>query len=88
MALAGLFQRDISTDINKFPILGDLPILGKLFRSERYQRSETELVILITPYLVQPMNRPNVITADERIDLPQKPLTQRTTKQRAGFIIN
>ncbi|MGI9451726.1 MAG: type II and III secretion system protein family protein, partial [Geminicoccaceae bacterium] len=37
MALAGLFQRDISTDINKFPILGDLPILGKLFRSERYQ---------------------------------------------------
>jgi len=88
MALAGLFQRDISTDINKFPILGDLPILGKLFRSERYQRSETELVILITPYLVKPFNKPNAITAEERIDLPQKPLTQKTTRQRAGFIIN
>ncbi len=88
MALAGLFQRDISTDINKFPLLGDLPILGKLFRSERYQRSETELVILITPYLVQPMNKPNAITASERIDLPNKPLTQKTTRQRAGFIIN
>ena len=82
MALAGLFQRDVSTDVNKFPILGDLPILGKLFRSERYQRAETELVILITPYLVQPTNVTNVIGPNDRIDTPQKPLT-RNSKQAA-----
>lgn len=88
MALAGLFQRDISTDINKFPVLGDLPILGKLFRSERYQRSETELVILITPYLVKPTNNPNIALPNERIDTARKPLTQGADKRPAGFFIN
>ncbi len=87
MALAGLFQRDISTDVSKFPILGDLPILGKLFRSERYQRSETELVILITPYLVKPTSRPNIALPNERIDLAKKPLVQKN-RRRAGFILN
>ncbi len=87
MALAGLFQRDISTDVSKFPLLGDLPILGKLFRSERYQRSETELVILITPYLVKPTSRPNVALPNERIDLSRKPLVQKN-RRRAGFILN
>lgn len=88
MALAGLFQRDISTDINKFPILGDLPILGKLFRSERYQRAETELVILITPYLVKPTSNPNLALPNDRIDTATKPLRQGTSKRRAGFIVN
>ncbi|MGH1479064.1 MAG: pilus assembly protein N-terminal domain-containing protein [Geminicoccales bacterium] len=88
MALAGLFQRDVSTDVNKFPVLGDLPILGKLFRSERYQRSETELVILITPYLVEPTNNPNIALPNERIDAQRKPLAQQTQKRRAGFIVN
>lgn len=88
MALAGLFQRDVSTDINKFPLLGDLPYLGQLFRSERYQRSETELVILITPYMVQPTNNPNIALPHERIDASNKPLAKRTNKRRAGFIVN
>jgi len=55
-AIAGLFQRGNSTDINKLPILGDIPILGQLFQSRRFQRNETELVILITPYLVKPVS--------------------------------
>ena len=46
-AIAGLFQRDASNAIERVPVLGDLPILGNLFRSRRFQRSETELVILI-----------------------------------------
>jgi len=53
-AIAGLFQRNGEQDINKFPYLGDLPVLGELFKSTKYQRGETELVILITPYLVRP----------------------------------
>ncbi|MCQ3026631.1 type II and III secretion system protein family protein [Pseudomonas tremae] len=54
-AIAGLFQRESSQDMDKVPMLGDMPILGNLFRSKRFQRNETELVILITPYLVEPV---------------------------------
>lgn len=54
-AIAGLFQRSSSQDIDKLPLLGDVPVLGNLFRSKRFQRSETELVILITPYIVEPV---------------------------------
>lgn len=55
-AIAGLFQRNSSSDIDKLPLLGDIPILGQLFQSKRFQRNETELVILITPYLVKPVS--------------------------------
>jgi len=57
-AIAGLFQRQASNQIERIPVLGDIPILGNLFRSRRFQRNETELVILITPYLVAPSSSP------------------------------
>jgi pilus assembly protein CpaC len=63
-AIAGLFQRNMSQEMSKFPILGDVPILGNLFRSQRYQRDETELVILITPYLVEPVSDKLATPAD------------------------
>ncbi|HYX00778.1 MAG TPA: type II and III secretion system protein family protein, partial [Reyranella sp.] len=53
-AVAGLLSQNSAQDIQKFPWLGDIPVLGTLFKSDRYQRSETELVIIITPYLVEP----------------------------------
>jgi pilus assembly protein CpaC len=52
-AIAGLLQSSSIQDIVKFPWLGDIPVLGSLFKSDAYQRSETELVIIITPYLVE-----------------------------------
>ncbi len=52
--LGGLMQNIVVQDISKIPWLGDIPILGQLFRSERFRRRETELVIIVTPYLVQP----------------------------------
>ncbi|MBY0319878.1 MAG: pilus assembly protein N-terminal domain-containing protein [Reyranella sp.] len=55
-AIAGLLQSTSQQDINKFPWLGDVPVLGTLFKSDAYQRSETELVIIITPYFVEPTN--------------------------------
>jgi len=58
LAIAGLFQRNEQNNINKFPFLGDVPVLGALFRSTAYQRDETELVILVTPYLTQPVSNP------------------------------
>lgn len=54
-AIAGLLQRQMYSDLAKFPVAGDVPILGQLFRSEKYQRDETELVILITPLIVKPV---------------------------------
>ena len=52
IVLSGLLQREDSTNIDKLPFLGDVPILGALFRSRRYQNRETELVVFVTPTLV------------------------------------
>jgi pilus assembly protein CpaC len=54
--LAGLLKNTNNNSINKAPLLGDLPIIGALFRSTKFQRQETELVIIVTPYLVRPVN--------------------------------
>jgi pilus assembly protein CpaC len=54
-AIAGLLSDSHRNVINKFPLLGDLPILGPLFRSSNFQKRETELVVLVTPRLVKPM---------------------------------
>lgn len=62
LALAGLLQRNDQNDVSRVPGLGDIPIIGALFRSDNYRRNETELVIVVTPYIVKP-------TA-ERIALP------------------
>ena len=56
LMIAGLLRNSNTNDINKAPFLGDLPILGALFRSTSYRRSETELVIIVTPYLVRPVS--------------------------------
>jgi len=55
-AIGGLLQNSVSEDAQKFPGLGDLPIIGRLFRSEQFIRNETELVILVTPYIVNPVS--------------------------------
>jgi pilus assembly protein CpaC len=57
-AIAGLMQRTTKQDIQKMPWLGDIPVLGALFKSDAYQRNETELVIIVTPYFVEPVNGP------------------------------
>ena len=52
IVLSGLLQRTSSTDIDQVPWLGDIPVLGALFRSKRFQNKETELVIFVTPTIV------------------------------------
>lgn len=54
--LAGLLRNDTSNNISKLPGAGDLPILGALFRSQSFQNNQTELVILVTPYVVHPIS--------------------------------
>ena len=61
--IAGLLQNDYSNNIGQFPWLGDLPIIGALFRSTDFQRNETELVIVVTPYLVKPAKAGTLIGA-------------------------
>jgi pilus assembly protein CpaC len=55
-AIAGLLHHTTQQDIQKVPWLGDLPVLGSLFKSDAYQRQETELVIIVTPYFVEPVD--------------------------------
>lgn len=55
MMISGLLRNVTGNTISRTPFLGNLPIIGALFRSNGFRRSETELVILITPYLVQPV---------------------------------
>ena len=56
IGIAGLLNENMREVINKFPGLGDIPILGHLFRSQEYIKGETELVILVTPHLVKPIS--------------------------------
>jgi pilus assembly protein CpaC len=53
-AIAGLIRNNITETVARFPVLGELPILGALFRSTEFQKSQTELIFIITPRLVKP----------------------------------
>ncbi len=56
LAMGGLFQRNYDNTVRQFPVLGDIPVLGTLFRSVRWRRAETELVIIVTPRLATPQD--------------------------------
>ncbi|HYN45834.1 MAG TPA: secretion system protein, partial [Allosphingosinicella sp.] len=58
--IAGLLRNHNTNSIDRAPFLGNLPILGALFRSTRFRREETELVIVVTPYLVRPVSASQV----------------------------
>ncbi len=55
-AMAGLIKRDIQARTSRIPGIGDLPIIGSLFRSVSYEDSETELVVLVTASMVEPLS--------------------------------
>jgi pilus assembly protein CpaC len=60
IGLAGLLNDSLAQSINKFPGLGELPVIGALFRSQNYQKGDTELVILVTPHLAKPLPRSKI----------------------------
>jgi pilus assembly protein CpaC len=55
-AIAGLLSDSVRTINSKFPLLGDIPVLGALFRSTSFQKNETELIVIVTPHLVKPLD--------------------------------
>jgi pilus assembly protein CpaC len=71
-ALAGLIRSDFQDTVRQFPILGSIPILGTLFRSSGFQKSETELVIIVTPRLVQPMKAGQAKLPTDRVTPPSE----------------
>jgi pilus assembly protein CpaC len=60
LAIAGLIQLQLTGSTTRIPIMGDLPVIGPFFSNTNGQRQEKELVVLVTPYLVEPMNRDQV----------------------------
>ncbi len=65
MATAGLLTQNTGQAINGIPGLINLPVLGALFRSRDYQRQETELLIIVTPYIVKPVSSHEVVRPDD-----------------------
>ena len=73
--IGGLLNNNTTNSVNKAPFLGDLPIIGQLFRSNGWKRSESELVIVVTPYLVRPVT-------DSKIVLPTDGYREANDGQR------
>ena len=89
-AIAGLFQQGYNNTIDQFPGLGNLPVLGTLFRSSNFQRQETELIIIVTPRMTAPVDDikslPNPLTASNEpsaIDLILAGMTETPAKPGA-----
>ena len=98
-AIAGLLEKTSTNGTNGLPYLGEDPVLGALFRSNNFQQGESELVIIVTPYLVSPASSPSVFhlptdgfkpaTDLDRILLGRQ-MSQASTGSRAldaGFIL-
>ena len=69
-AIAGLLQDDFDDAINQVPWLGDVPILGALFRSTSFTRRQSELVVIITPHLVKPVSGDALSMPTDRMRIP------------------
>lgn len=65
LAIAGMIQEKMRQQISGLPVLGHIPIIGALFRSREFQRSQTELVVLVTPYLARPTTEAMPLPTDE-----------------------
>jgi pilus assembly protein CpaC len=68
-AIGGLIKNNLTTTLKGLPVLGELPILGALFRSADYQQDRTELVFVITPHVVRPLP-PNYALPTDKVGVP------------------
>lgn len=71
-AIAGLLQDDFNDSVGQVPWLGDIPILGALFRSSDFARRQSELVIIVTPHLVTPTTSDSLTLPTDRIRIPSE----------------
>jgi pilus assembly protein CpaC len=75
LVMAGLLQEQTRQNINGVPGLLNVPILGALFRSRDYQSGQTELMIMVTPFMVQPRSRQDFARPDDGFANPSDPAT-------------
>ena len=68
LVIAGLLSEDVREQVSQYPVLGQIPLLGGLFRSSRFQKNETELVIIVTPELVKPLGNDFELPTDYFIE--------------------
>src|SRR5262249_38694519 len=66
-AVAGLLSDQVRSSVDKVPGLGDLPVLGALFRSTSYRRQETELLVVVTAHLVRPSGEKPVLPGEDTL---------------------
>lgn len=71
-ALAGLIRKDFATTVRQVPLLGSIPIIGTLFRSSGFTKGETELVIVVTPRIVQPVKANQIKLPTDRVQNPNE----------------
>jgi len=72
LALAGLLQDDMRESVSKIPGLGDIPILGALFRSSNYTQAKTDLLVSVTPHIVKPDKEGTISYPGEFIQVPNR----------------
>jgi pilus assembly protein CpaC len=72
IVMSGLLDQKSSNDTNKFPFLGDVPILGALFKSNNYKNGRTDLVIFVTPMITDPTSTTNVQRIEKAKDLRER----------------
>ena len=82
LAIAGLLDNTISENATKIPILGDIPILGELFRSRANRQERTELLVLVSPRLVVPSNEAIPVPTGEPRDWRWDPAVEDSVPAR------
>ena len=84
LVMSGLLDRRTIRDMTKFPLLGDIPILGGLFRGTRFRDQESELVFVVTPHIVKALRpgvKPHIPSSDkyDQSDMRQIPLPKSSS---------
>ena len=83
VVIGGLMQKQTSSQVSKVPLLGDIPVLGHLFKRTTNSSEKTELLIFLTPYIVKGTDRLEELTVDQvdRTDLPTETFNQKDVSQ-------
>lgn len=85
MMIAGLLSNQLGSSVDKMPGAGDIPVIGALFKSNGWRRNETELMIVITPYLVKPVSDGEIVLPTDGLNTPndlERVLLGRVTSEK------
>lgn len=86
MMIAGLLSNQMGSSVDKMPGAGDIPVLGSLFKSNGWRRNETELMIIVTPYLVKPVSDREIVLPTDGMNSPndlERILLGKTTSNKS-----